>query len=267
MNPSSALAAEYSETARAYAHHWAPVIHPMALPLLSAMPLAGAPRILDVGSGTGALWPPIRRVAPLAQLWGVDRAIGMLLAGDTHLQRRVAVMDARNLGFRAGGFDVALLLFVLFHIPEPVAALREIRATLRPGGSLGAVVWGTDPGLPGGAIWAAELDHAQAAPDPRDPSVVRHVLMDTPGKLAALLESAGFEVDRVWSQCCVHQWTVEALLATQAHCGLPSRRLKSLGVDARHDCMNRVRARLMTLTKADLQYRVELVYGIAQRAA
>lgn len=267
MNPSQDLAAEYSEAADAYARYWAPVIHPMALPLLSAMSLAGARRILDVGSGTGALWPLIRRAAPLAELWGVDRAEGMLRAGDDLLHRRVAVMDAEHLGLRAGGFDAALLFFVLFHIPEPVEALREIRATLRPGGALGVVVWGTDPGLPGGAIWAAELDHAQAAPDPRDPAVMRQALMDTPGTLAALLEEAGFKADRVWSRCFVHEWTVETLLATQTHCGLPSRRLRSLGAEARHECMNRVRARLGTLSRADLEYRVELIYGIAQRSA
>ena len=267
MDPSQALATEYSQRAEAYARYWAPVIHPMAHPLLRAMPLTGARRVLDVGTGTGALWPLVQRAAPRARLWGVDRAQGMLRAGGDLLRGRVAVMDAEHLGLLADAFDAALGLFVLFHIPDPVGALREIRATLRPGGLLGLVVWGADPGLPGLAIWAEELDRAQAATDPRDPAVMRHAWMDTPEKVAGLLQRAGFISDQVWSRRFVHEWSVENLLATQIHCGLSSRRLRSLPTQAQHACTDRVRARLGTFTAADLAYRVEVIYGIAQRPA
>ncbi len=267
MDPSGALAADYSQRADNYARHWAPVIHPMARPLLDAMPFTKARKILDVGTGTGGLWPLIRSVAPAAQLYGVDRADGMLRAGNDGLHGRVAVMDAEQLGVRAAAFDAALLLFVLQHIPDPVRALREIRAALRPGGVLGLVVWGEDPGLPGAAIWAEELDRARAIPDPRDPSVMRQSWMDTPGKLTDLLRRAGLDSDQVWSHRFVHPWTVEHLLATQTHCGLASRRLESLDAGTQHDCTNRVRARLEQLTTVKLEYRVEIIYAIAQRQA
>jgi len=263
-DPSQALAREYSGLAEAYARYWGPVIHPMAAPLFAAIPLTTARRLLDVGTGTGGLWPAIRAAAPLAALWGMDRAAGMLRAGGDLLRGRVAVMDAARLGFRPARFDAALLVFVLFHLPDPVAALREIRTMLRPGGSLGVVVWGEDPGLPGAALWTEELDHAGAAPDPRDAAVMRQAWMDTPEKLAGLLEQAGFRDVRTWSERFVHQWTPERLLATQLHCGLPSRRLGTLPADAQAGCTGRVRARIEALTSRELAYRVEVLYGIAQ---
>lgn len=260
------LAADYSGRAAAYARHWAPVIHPMARPLLDAIPLAGVKRILDVGAGSGGLWPPIRRAAPGAKLYGVDGSEGMLRAGGDLLRGRSAVMDAQRLGIRPGSFDTVLLLFVLFHVPDPRAALREALAALRPGGTLGLVLWGEDPGLPGRDIWTEELDRVGAAPDPRDPAVMRQAWMDTPEKVTDLIERDGFSAERVWSRRFAHAWSVESLLATQTSCGLPSRRLDSLGADARTECRSRVRSRLKLLTPADLEYRVEVLYAIAKRS-
>src|SRR5687767_14155135 len=113
-DPARELAADYSRRAESYARHWAPVINPMAQPLLSEMPLAEARRILDVGTGPGTLWPAIRAAAPRAELFGVDGSEGMVRAGAAELRHRVGVMDAQWLGIRTGGFDAALLLFVLF---------------------------------------------------------------------------------------------------------------------------------------------------------
>lgn len=237
----------------------------MAHPLLSEMPLAGAGRILDVGTGPGTLWPMIRVAAPGAQLFGVDGSHGMLRTGGDPLRGHVAVMDAQWLGIRPSFFDAALLVFVLFHVSDPDIALRQVHNALRPGGSLGLVVWGEDPGLPGRDIWSEELDRVGAAPDPRDPSTMRQSWMDTLEKLTDLIERNRFLTERVWSRRFTHNWAVDALLATQTQCGLPSRRLESLDADAGRECANRVRARLQFLTPAELAYRVEIIYGIAKR--
>lgn len=265
MDPARDLAADYSRRAAAYARYWAPVIHPMAHPLLSAMPLADAKTILDVGTGNGALWPLIQAAAPGARLWGVDGAEGMLRAGDAVLRGRVAVMDAQWLGIRPARFDAALMLFVLFHVSDPDIALRQVLDVLRPGGILGLVVWGHDPGLPGRDIWTEELDRAGATPDPRDQSVMRHAWMDTPEKLTDLVERNRFTAERVWSGRFSHAFAVDELLATQTQCGLPSRRLESLDADARTECTGRVRARIQRLTPAEREYRVEVIYAIARK--
>jgi SAM-dependent methyltransferase len=267
VDPAVALALEYSQRADAYVRRWGPVIHPMAQPLLDAMSLNGARRLLDVGTGTGAMWPAVRHAAPQAQLWGIDRSPGMLRAGGAALRHRVAVMDAQRLGIRPGAFDAALLFFVLFHVPDPAAALCEVRSVLAPEGRLGLVVWGADPGLPGISIWEEELDRVGAGPDPRDPSVMRQAWMDTPEKLARLLEPAGFLVDRLWSRTFAHAWTAEDLLATQTCCGLPSRRLAALDRSAQTACVDRVRNRLHQLNPDALTYHVEVLYGLAHRPA
>lgn len=267
MNPTGALALEYSERADAYVHYWGPVIHPMALPLLEAMPLAGTQRVLDVGAGTGGLWPALRRAAPQACVWGIDRSDGMLRAGGVALRHRVAVMDAQRLGLRPAAFDAALLCFVLFHIPDPVTALREVCGVLAPDGHVGLVNWGADPGLPGASIWAEELDRAGAGPDPRDPRVMRQGWMDTTEKLGHLLEHGGFQVDRLWSGTFGHPWTAEELFVTQTRCGLPSRRLSALDGAARQACLERVRARLHQLSPGARTYQVEILYGVAHRPA
>ena len=43
----------------------------------------------------------------------------------------MAAMDAASLAFRPGTFDAALMVFVLFLLPEPIMALAEVRRALR----------------------------------------------------------------------------------------------------------------------------------------
>src|SRR5262245_763573 len=112
--PTSLRAALYSANAREYARLWSPVIRPMGRCLLHALPFAGASRILDIGTGVGALVPDIRAMAPEAALVGVDRAEGMLRAASEQCRIPRAVMDAQRLAVRTAWADMAVLIFVLF---------------------------------------------------------------------------------------------------------------------------------------------------------
>ena len=154
-------ARKYTGAAAGYAELWSPLIRPVGRRLLEALPWNGARGVLDVGTGTGALIPDICRLAPAARTIAVDCSFGMLALA-TGAGASLAMMDAMQLGLRTGAFDVAVMTFVLFHMPEPIAALAEVRR----------VVWGA---------WD---------PSPMPPR--RHELMNTPEKVTGLLTAAAF---------------------------------------------------------------------------
>jgi len=56
------------------------VLRPHAVRLLDALPLADARRVLDLGTGVGALLPDIACAAPRASLFGIDIALGCSLS-------------------------------------------------------------------------------------------------------------------------------------------------------------------------------------------
>ena len=93
-------------------------------------------RILDVGCGTGATTLALRRFGPVV---GID--VGMR-ALEIARERGVAVAraSAARLPARREAFDLVVALDVLEHLEDDVAAAREIRDALRPGGLLLATV-------------------------------------------------------------------------------------------------------------------------------
>lgn len=261
--PAQALASEYSAIAHAYLDWWSPVIRPMAQPLLKRVQLDTARTILDIGAGTGAMFPDLRAAAPNAFIAGLDRAEGMLRLAKHAGFTPVAVADAQSLCIRSNSIDVALIIFVLFHLPAPIDALNDVRRVLRDGGRAGIVCWGKDPGAPGASIWTEELNREEADPDPRDPSVMQAGAMNTPEKLVRLVQSSGLEIREAWSETLSHKFEIDNLLRMQLGCGVAARRLPSLAPEARARCKQRVRERLEKLSGDELDYRPEVLFVLA----
>ncbi len=258
---STALASEYSAKADAYARQWSPIIAPMAMPLVTRLPLAPARWVLDVGAGTGALLEALGTAAPDARILAVDRAEGMLHIARRTTSHPLVAMDAQALAIRAGAIDVATLVFMLFHVPDPVTALSEVRRVLRRGGTAGIVTWGADEGVPGLAFWKEELDAAGAAPDPRDPGVMQQARMNTAGKLSALLAAAGYDAIETWTEVFEHRWNIDDVVALQLACGMSARRIGSLSRDAAAACEARVRRRMASLPSEALIHRPEILFA------
>jgi ubiquinone/menaquinone biosynthesis C-methylase UbiE len=259
------VAEGYSAYARGYTDTWSPVIRPVALRLLEALPWADVNRVLDVGTGTGALLPDIHRCARSASVVGVDRSPGMLTLAAEH-GIALALMDASALAVRDGCVDVALMAFVLFHLQEPVPALAEAARVLRPGGTLGTVTWADDPVTRATQVWDDELN-AHGATDPTPMPPRNDDAMNTPEKMAMLFAKAGLETVRSWIEHLEHNWEMDRFIVMRTTFGASKRKLESLTPAARMVFLERARDVVSRLSIEDFHYRGACVCAIARRPA
>ena len=136
---------------------------------------ANGRRILDVGCGTGAMLPHLRRFGDVE---GIDSE----LAAIEHCRRRgeKAVQHVPGLPFpfAAESFDLVTLLDVIEHVDDDVAMLAETRRVLRPGG----IALVTVPAFR--LLWGDQDE------------IAHHRRRYTRPELVATLERAGFSVRR-----------------------------------------------------------------------
>jgi ubiquinone/menaquinone biosynthesis C-methylase UbiE len=253
-----ALAHHYSGAAQAYERLWANVLHPVSRQLLDRLPLAEARRVLDVGTGVGTLLPALRERAPAAVVVGTDRSAGMIGRASAEFPRVVG--DAARLPFATGSVDVAVLAFMLFHLPDPAAGLREVRRVLAPAGALGVTTWGQDVPVPAVDIWHDELDRHGAPPDA--PLISNHERVNTPDKLAGLLREAGFTGVSVEPVTWAYRPSLEQFVEQHTTLGHTARRLAGLAPDAHEEFLRAVRSRLVTLGEEDFADRRGIVAGV-----
>lgn len=97
-----------------------------------------APRLLDLGCGTGALAERVLGVAPGAHLTCVDLSPRMAEAARARLAGRAEVLlgDAERLPFHDAGFDAAWCNDSFHHYPDPERAAFQAWRVLAPGGAL-----------------------------------------------------------------------------------------------------------------------------------
>ena len=104
--------------------------------------------VVEIGFGSGLNLPYLP--AEVDALWAIEPAqVGRRLSAGRRAASRVPVtfagLDGQRLPFDDDSFDAALTTWTLCTIPDPVAALRELRRVLRPGGQVHFVEHGISP--------------------------------------------------------------------------------------------------------------------------
>ena len=137
----------------------------IAARMLDLVGVKSSDRLLDLGTGTGLL----ARMAAArgASSLGIDHSAGMLAQAQARADQdgvgartEFVAMDAEALDFADEAFDVTASLFVLRHLPNPLAAAREMYRTLKPGGRLVTSI-GSRPTLFSASGLSAASDRAQ----------------------------------------------------------------------------------------------------------
>ena len=75
-DPSTALTERYDREATAYRELWAPILRVAALKLLPKLSHGAIERVLDVGTGVGALLQDLSHAFPGSHILGADRSRG-----------------------------------------------------------------------------------------------------------------------------------------------------------------------------------------------
>ena len=109
-------------------------------------------RVMDVGTGTGAILPYLAQRLDTGSVLGVDfseamvaRANRRIRAAGISSKARAEVADCTALPYPDSSFDAALATFAFTSFPEPEKALREVFRVLKPGARFSVLDTGRPP--------------------------------------------------------------------------------------------------------------------------
>ena len=121
--------------------------------LVAKANITGTSRVLDVAGGTGEVTFAICRMRHPAHILLTDYTPAMLQVAHQRMQAGEArsvpvdtmVVDAQDMPFEDASFDVVTMAYGIRNMPDRMAALREIRRVLAPGGTVAILEFSTPP--------------------------------------------------------------------------------------------------------------------------
>lgn len=163
--------------------------------------------VLDVGCGAGTSTLALaERVGASGRVSGIDISEPMLEVA----RRRVADRglsnvvlrraDAQIYAFGSGVFDRVVSRFGVMFFADPVAAFRNLREAMRPGGSLCFVCWA---GLADNPHWRIPLEIVArriGPPAPKPTHAPGPMALSDPAYVRGVLKAAGFSEPRILAE-------------------------------------------------------------------
>jgi SAM-dependent methyltransferase len=161
MTPSTFDGTRYKTTTReqwqaaaAAWDRWAPTLErwlgPATEVMLDLAGVSNGSRVLDIAAGAGGqTLAAARRAGPSGEVLATDISPAILALAEANAHQAglgtvaTAEMDAEELDVEPGRFDAVICRLGLIYLPDQQRALRRIRAALRPGGRLAAIVYST----------------------------------------------------------------------------------------------------------------------------
>lgn len=189
--------------AQAYAETFAGQCAHTVEPMLDALGAGPGTRLLDVGTGAGAIAAAALRRG--ADVTASDPEPDMLaLAADAAPTATLVRAALPRLPFPDRTFDLVSANFVVNHVPDPRAAVAELARVLALGGRVGLSVW-PSTSMPLRAIFADTIvESGVRVPSSVAPLPPALDFPRTPDGLAGLLGDAGLRIERAWVQEFVH---------------------------------------------------------------
>jgi SAM-dependent methyltransferase len=203
--------AQWEDAAEAW-HRWGPAIErwlgTATQRMLDGANLDPGGRVLDVAAGAGGQSiAAARRVGPNGHVLATDISPAILAYAEKAVAaaglRNVAVaeLDGERLDVEPGAFDAVISRVGLIYFPDQPAALAGMRAALRPGGRISAVVYSTADRNGFFAIPVGIIRRRAELPPPA-PGQPGPFSLGAPGVVEGVLADAGFrdiEVEAVQS--------------------------------------------------------------------